>query len=219
MLKFKEFSENKELVEQYQPILQALQTPSTHRVLGAISQGMQGGARGYMTRPGASDTILASIPSVLDPLLRNLGVRHRRTGPSDTEIHARDLELAQKAYSDYLMQQGLEKGKQYVKVNEDTDIEEARLLGSRFLKKMKKNKKMVEQAKQELIQFIKDNPDKLKRHGVGYWAAQIARKYDGIEGRELAELVTGQKHKRMSHSDDPIIQPPDAIRHMGLSRA
>ena len=68
------------------------------------------------------------------------------------------------------------------------------------------------------MQFMKDNPDKLKKHGIGYWAAQIARKYDGVEGGELVYMITGQKRRKFGQDGGPAHHPLDAIRHMGLSR-
>lgn len=72
------------------------------------------------------------------------------------------------------------------------------ILGARVFRKLKRKKATVEQAKQELEQYIKDNPDMVRRHGIPYIASMIARQYDNIESDKLVELVTGKKRKKWS---------------------
>lgn len=151
---------------------------------------------------------------------------HKRLNTADEAKKRREqrdkehAEFMAKHYDEHgnvKMPSHMSEGTEEVKKKESEDVNEA-LLGSKFLKKMTRNKKSVEQAKQELVQFMKDNPDKLKKHGIGYWAAQIARKYDGVEGGELVYMITGQKRRKFGHDGGPSHHPLDAIRHMGLSR-
>lgn len=72
------------------------------------------------------------------------------------------------------------------------------ILGARVFRRLKRKKATVEQAKQELEQYIKDNPDMVRRHGIPYIASMIARKYDNVESDKLVELVTGKKRKKWS---------------------
>ena len=78
-------------------------------------------------------------------------------------------------------------------INED-------VLGARVFRRLKRKKANVEQAKQELVQYMKDNPDMVRRHGIRYLASLIARKYDNIESDKLVELITGEKRKKWSRA-------------------